>query len=436
MALQLIVKSAESRLAKMIEELRAQPAGWQVVHFHLSLLLEEYKSEYQFKIALNLIHDLLKNHEGSIFTMVDNSILVLCYQPEPLLLEKLIFQLRYLYMDDPLCYDDSGEENPDFCTVYDLKNDLKAVDAVSAKYISMLAQKHAKSEGEFLHEHDVIRPKGTPKLTSAPDHPIPSGPQLTAKTDKHTVIDLNGQQIASIEQMIQTLDMRAVLRRQSVCAILSDMKIRRVFDELYVHIAHVRQMLKSDSEFLTNRWLFKYMTSLLDRRMIDLIKTAPDTYLSSPISINLNVETILSSWFNEFDAAIKPESKVSIVIEVPVVDLFADMGAFKAAMAEIHGLGYRMCLDGLTVESFMHIDREKIGVDLVKVQWNADKPVDLKSGSNAALKDAVKTIGSNRMILCRCDDRSALEYGVGLGISLFQGRYLDKVLNPTAKVEN
>ena len=34
---------------------------------------------------------------------------------------KLIFQLRYLYMDDPLAYGEAGQENPGFCTTYDMK---------------------------------------------------------------------------------------------------------------------------------------------------------------------------------------------------------------------------------------------------------------------------------------------------------------------------
>src|SRR5258708_4564884 len=128
MALQLVVKSTEIKLMQMVGDLRNKPSMWQAIHFHLSRLLDEYKSEYQVKIAINLIHDLLKAHEGTIFVLSDNSIIVLCHRLEAGLLEKLIFQLRYLYMDDPLCYNDLGQENPDFCSVYDLKYDWQKFD--------------------------------------------------------------------------------------------------------------------------------------------------------------------------------------------------------------------------------------------------------------------------------------------------------------------
>jgi len=35
-------------------------------------------------------------------------------------MEKAIFQLRYLFIDDPLSYNSDGDENSDFCAVYDL----------------------------------------------------------------------------------------------------------------------------------------------------------------------------------------------------------------------------------------------------------------------------------------------------------------------------
>jgi hypothetical protein len=75
-------------------------------------------------------------------------------------------------------------------------------------------------------------------------------------------------------------------------------------------------------------------------------------------------------------------------------------------------------------------------LDIVKVQWNADSHSDINSKENKELAEAVQNAGSNRVILCRCDNRSAVEFGHALGISLFQGRFIDSVLDPTSKVNN
>ncbi len=413
----IVQKSAEVKLMELLGVIR-DPAGWQVVHFHLNELLEQYKSEYQFKIAVNLIHDLLKGYEGGIYQMVDNSIVVICAELDKNVLNKLIFQLRYLYMDDPLSYSEDGGENRNFCTVYDLRVQWQEFMDMCGSRMALLVRKNSAPE---RHDREV---------SNAADNTV-SQRNITAGSG-----DFNVHRMASIERDLERSDIQRVIRRQPVCVVSPAMTTRRVFDEMYIHISHLRQLLKMDVDLLSNRWLFKYMTQLLDKRMLDLIKQNMTRYTDSPISLNLNVETLISNRFAEFDALLKPSSKVSIVIEVPVMDIFADIHAFHMARRDVQKRGYRVCIDGLSTESFLMIDREKLGVDLVKVQWNADIESDLDSKENKSIVKAVSDFGSNRVILCRCDNKESVQYGQALGISLFQGRYIDSLLSPNAKIEN
>lgn len=409
----IVQKSAEIKLMELLGVV-PDPAGWQAVHFHLNDLLEQYKSEYQFKIAVNLIHDLLKGYEGGIYQMVDNSIIVVCAELDRNVLNKLIFQLRYLYMDDPLSYLEDGGENKNFCTMYDLRVQWQEFMDMCGSRMALLVRKNSATErSDQINEN--------------------TGNQRGSSAGKN---DFNVLRMVSIERDLERSDLQRVMRRQPVCVVSPAMNVRRVFDEMYIHINHLRQFLKMDVDLFSNRWLFKYMTQLLDNRMLDLIKQNMMRYTDSPISLNLNVETLISNRFAEFDALIKPSSKVSIVIEVPIMDVFADIHAFHMARRDVQRRGYRVCLDGLSTESFLMIDREKLGVDLVKVQWNADIESDLDTKENKAIVKAVKDFGSNRVILCRCDNKEAVQYGQALGISLFQGRYIDSLLTPHAKVEN
>jgi hypothetical protein len=135
-------------------------------------------------------------------------------------------------------------------------------------------------------------------------------------------------------------------------------------------------------------------------------------------------------------SALAPELKSSVVLELPVVDVFADMTAFTLARAQVQKMGYRVCLDGLTISSFINIDRKRLSLDLLKVQWNADVEADLASRQNVELARAVAECGHNRVILCRCDNKLAVDYGHGLGITLFQGRFIDSLATPTLAVAN
>lgn len=400
MAMQLFAKGAEVKLVEMLNALD-EPAGWHAAHFHLDRLLEEYKSDYQVKIAINLINDLLKDYEGAVFLFTERDILVVFRGVERVLQNKLIFQLRYLYMDDALAYNDEGQENPEFCTSYALDRDWK-------EFLDMASKRMAR----------IVRKPGQKE---------PQAPSVTS---------LSAASLANVEEDVWKADVSKALRSQPICAVLPGSDARKVFDEIYVHIAHLRQMLKKEVDFFSNRWLFKYLTQTLDARVLEIIGRDPAHYLQNPISLNLNAETLLSEAFSAFNAAVPAAMKVAVVVEVPVVDVFADITGFTVARREVQKMGYRVCLDGLTAKNLIHIDREHLGVDLLKVQWNADAGSDLQTAENRELAAAIQRCGTKRIILCRCDSKNAIEYGQALGVSLFQGRYLDGLLNPSASLEN
>ena len=414
--MQLFLKNAEVKLVEALSVLH-EPNGWHAIHFHLGQLMEEYKSEFQFNIAINLIHDLLKTYEGGIFLLADQSIVVLCFGLEKTLQNKIIFQMRYLYMDDPLSYDDDGKENPDFCNYYDLRTQWQDFWNLGSRRMAVSARRG--------------NAPAAPQIQNASKEEADSWrPQRPGNKNK-----LSASTLASVERDLQYADLSKVVRRQAICAVTPGVPIRHILDELYIHIAHLRQVLRSEVDFLSNRWLFKYLTSLLDQRMIEFVRTNP-RYMDTPVSINLNTETLLSSAFTEFDNMLRPDVKVSMVIEIPVMDAFANMEGFILARREAQKKGYRVCLDGLSAQSLLQVNRDKLGVDLLKLQWNADVEADLSSTENKELAAAIQLSGSNRIILCRCDNLQAVEYGQALGLSLFQGRYVDSLVSPNSRVEN
>lgn len=415
-------KDAEPKLMELLSSIEDEANDWHAVHFRFNLLQEHYRSNYQIKIAVNLINDLLKSNQGGLFVLQDCNLYLVVKAATKSQLDKVIFQLRYLFADDPLSYDAEGDENPEFCEIYDLG-------VAYDQFVDTTRRRIVKS---------AKRGGGQKREAAASAAPTPTSRAKVADivTLSGKPVPLTVQRLANIERDLESADLSRVMRRQPICAAVPNMMVRRVFDEFYINIAHLKQLLSSNVDLTSNRWLFKYLTQVLDSRMLEMIGRNSSRFLDRPISINLNVETLLSDSFTKFDAAIKPSMKVSIVIELQIADVFNDMSAFLVAKETVQKLGYRVCLDGLTSLSFTQIDRERLGFDLAKLQWNADLESDLKTRENKQLADAVKYCGPNRIILCRCDDRRAVDYGQAMGISLFQGRFLDKLIDPTSKVEN
>lgn len=425
--MKVISTGAEPKLLETLTSLKQNPAQWTCVYFAFSELLEHYRSEYQIKIAINLISDLLKQEECTVFVCKDATIVLLAYALQQPLLEKVVFQLRYLFMDDPLAYTSDGEENKSFCTTFVLSEQMQsAIDIAQAKMLEGMRPRQVGGGGSTA----------APGASNSKIGALLGQVKQVQKERSSGVKHFNASSLASVERDLQNADLSSVIRRQPICAAIPDMMVRRVFDEIYINITQLRNMLRVDTDLLSSKWLFKYLTEILDLRVLELIKHNPARYLELPISLNLNVKTLMSDQFLEFDASIKPSVKVSIVIEIQVSDVFEDTRAFKLARETVQKMGYRVCLDGLSDLSFWMIDREKLGFDLLKLQWNANIAADIKTRENQKILDAIKQCGPNRVILSRCDNRKAVDYGQELGISLFQGRYLDKLMNPLSKVEN
>ncbi len=415
--MRVISREPEAHLIELLQLVEDIPQGWQAIAFHFSKLLEHYRSEYQIKIATNLMNDLLGDRDGAIYLCEDSTIFVLVKNFPRALTEKMVFQLRYLFMDDPLSYTAEGDENEAFSTVYDLESGWQ-------EYMSLIKRR--------LVTRVRAAQGNIPRAAVA----VAAGKPAPEPVIHKKLLAFTASSLATIEHDMRDVDLTTTIRRQPICAALPEAPIRTVFDEMYININHLRQSMGIEVDLLSNRWLFKYLTQILDERMLDTIQRNPVRYLTNPISLNLNIPTLLSTRFTEFDAAIKASSKASFVLELQISDVFADMSAFLLAKDTVQKLGYRVCLDGVSELSLPQIDRQRLGFDLIKLIWNSDSEQDAKSAKNIKLGEAVRACGNNRVILTRCDNKQAVQYGQALGITLFQGRYLDGMVNPKATVTN
>ena len=392
-------KGSERRLIDILGRLKEQPGGHWVVHFKFSNLFEHHKTEYQAKISVNIINDILAEAEGYLVLCSDYDIIIACRSVVPNTIKKLIFQLRYLYMDDPLAYNSDSTENEEFCTTYDLKPDWQ-------KIFTLVREKIAKAD-----EDEDQKPKDE---------------------DPHS---LTPSKLIGLENGINKTNIASAFRSQPVCA-TKQVGFKEMYNEVYINMAALSFLLRTNVDFGSDRNLFRYLTNILDRKMLEYISKNIKKHTQTAISINLNVSTVLSESFTEFDSKIDPKLRKNIVVEIQVADVFTDMQAFIVARDMLQNLGYRICLDGLTSISFTQVDRSQLGFDLAKIFWNADLKSDSKNKQNKQLAEAIEKCGKTRVILARCDDQDAIYYGQSIGVSLFQGRYIDAILDPTAEIVN
>ena len=149
--------------------------------------------------------------------------------------------------------------------------------------------------------------------------------------------------------------------------------------------------------------------------------------LSHSASFNLNVATMLSPDFLTFDDNIPASRRGHMIVELQVVDLFADLGAYQFVRSFAQERGYRICIDGLTHQTMSMIDRARLGADVVKLYWHPQL-IDGGEETRQRIHAMVRRNGENRVILCRCDNREAIDFGRSIGVTLFQGRHVETMI--------
>ena len=90
--------------------------------------------------------------------------------------------------------------------------------------------------------------------------------------------------------------------------------------------------------------------------------------------------------------------------------------------------------DGMNHLTLQFIDRERLGLDLIKLVWTPDMNDDATGRRQTEIKEHIDRSGRSRIILCRCDSEEAIRFGQSMGITMFQGRIIDKMLQSERRV--
>ena len=394
----------EQMLLGYVERLDRFRQGRLAIHLHLSRLRPHNLLDHHLRIALASFDELGQKYDGGLFRMASGDIVFVAKGATAAEIDRVVTRLRYLFGEDPLLALDGGSA---FCTRYDLETAYDAL-LTTARRMTLDAADEA----------------------GAPARP---GPSICMRP-------LDPDRLGRLEKALSSADLAPFVRRQPVCMMSPDAASgaipRAVFSELYVSIGDLRSALLPDCDIASDRWLFQHMTRVLDRRMLAALEARGHLRWSGALardfSLNLNVSTVLAPEFLEFDRAISEEVRGTIIVEIQPVDVFADTGAFMFARDFLRDRGYKLCLDGLKHLMLPMIDREWLGFDLVKFHWGPDLVDDLGGKRAETLQEVAVRIGRDRLILTRCDSPDALKAGASLGVTMYQGRLLDKQLKAAA----
>lgn len=386
----------EQALLDHVTRLQRRPNGRSALHLHLSRLHRLNRRPAYLLAAASMFDVAVRTYQGHLFRLSSGDIVFIGQDVPEGELTAIVAKVRALFDEDSLAHAKPANGADPFFTRFDLATSYPRF--------------RAHVDGVIAAAEAALAPP--PKAEAAPEKPLRA---------------VRPSEIEQVQEALLQADLSSIVRRQPVCALTPGAPPQPVWHEVYVSVADLARLVAPGVDLGANRWLFQHLTETLDRRVLSLLPRWSDAVLEGRLSLNLNLSTVLSPAFLTFDAALKVGTRGSYLIELQAFDTLADAGEFAVARAFLRQRGYEVCLDGLSQISATLVNMARFEVDFLKLTWKRQM-LDATDERHAALARSLRTIGLERAVLCRCDMPVGVEYGHSLGITLFQGRYIDQLL--------
>ena len=260
----------------------------------------------------------------------------------------------------------------------------------------------------------------------------PVAPSLQTQEKKMETQAFTPQMFADLEKHLAQTDLSQFFRRQPICTIVKKSPPLELFDEVYIAVSELLKECAPQADIFKTPWLFARLMESLDKSLLNTIKHHDNGAFMKNFSINLAVSSVMTPMFKDFDASLPEHAKKTILIELKFTDILTDLPAFVHARQFLKEKGYRLCIDLVSDDIMAFVQRQKLEADYIKLLWSSEL---LEKVKEPAFVESIQRLNPQHIILCRVDDQMAIDIGQALGITLFQGYYVQKMLYQTPKAQ-
>jgi EAL domain-containing protein (putative c-di-GMP-specific phosphodiesterase class I) len=375
----------ETLLADTLDRMRRNPEGRKVVHVHLAELLSQNRTPVRLKIVTRMFRSLESGRQAQLFTMSNDDLVLIVNSGAQRDVNNILHRIRKLFEGDPVTVEE--ETGDRFTTWYDLSLDA-AMAVHAAQQMRMEAQ------------------QAPPKAANT---------QLPALTP--ALLD-------DVQKKLAFANIVPFIRDQVALRVNAATKEASIeFYEYFLSVGDLQRAIAPNLNLLADRWLFQDLSRTMDLRMLETVVRAPHVRGTPCVSLNLNLETILTPVFGNFINQMEKGQKV--IVEVQVMDLLTNIKMYLDVRNVLASMGHAILIDGLSTHTLQMLDVAAMKPDYAKIVWAPELLDMMDPNSNRNAAGMVEAIGAERVILSRCDSANALAWGLKSGISVFQGHFLD-----------
>ncbi len=235
--------------------------------------------------------------------------------------------------------------------------------------------------------------------------------------------------VARITDALADLPIEGLLRRQHALVLAPAARPQPLLCEAYVSIGALAGMVAPGLDLLAQPAMFRFLTRALDARVLRTLAGVPPPAVR--LSLNLNILSIGSTEFAALEDAWQATQRP--IIEIQLAEILADLVSYARLRDALRGRGYLVLIDGVGVEALARVALDRLQPDLVKVLSLDRQRAALPGSVPEALRARVAALGSERVVLARTESEDALRWGLSLGITRFQGFFVDRLVQAIAR---
>lgn len=363
----------DALLLDQLQRLARAPRGWVGLVLQPSLMPPPGPLAHHRRVALALMQDNARAHDGQVFALSNGDLVLLGPQrARPASLASLLLRL------------------------------LRAPDRVASLW-------PLDSDAERLRSEIAARLEAHQANTGEAD---PAG-AADGLTDSRPVV--------------------SVLHRQT--ALRPGERMRPLFREIRFSVSALEARLGL-YDAVDDPYLVRYLSSRLDRHLLATLARALgdggplDTLAAGPeavpIHLNLTLSGILSPEFDRYAEALGRAggSGRAPAIEIAFLDACADPAGFAGAETRLERFGMAVVLDAVPHQALLLMHPGRLTAGPLKLDWSPHI-ARLTAAEQSAIDTAIAEIGPARIVLQQADSEAALHWGRSRGIRDFQGRHLE-----------
>lgn len=376
----------ETLLVDTLDRVRRNPEGRKAVHIRLSKLLPANRTPVRIKIVTRMFRVLESGRQAQIFILSNDDLALILNGGAQRDVNNIVLRVRKLFDGDPVTVDDA-DGNDQFVAWYDL-----ALDAAVAIHAAQLLRQEAQ----------VAPPKAQ-----------------TAQLPSITPAWLD-----DVQKKLAFANVAPFVRDQVALRINPQTKEASIeFYEFFLSVGDLQRTIAPTINLFGDRSLFQDLSRTMDVRMLETVQRHPQVRGTPCISLNLNLETILTPAFGTFVQQLEKGQKV--IVEITAADLLTNINMYIDVRNVMASMGHAILIDGLTTTTIEMLDVAAMKPDYIKIVWAPELLDVTNPASNANTSALIGQIGADKVILSRCESAAALSWGLKTGICVFQGHFLD-----------